>query len=180
MTEPIDELGPVDYLVVEFPGSQFNGEIMPELLALVRHGVVRILDLAVIRKNDDGSYDAFEFEDLQEGPLAELREIERDLAQLLSDDDVAATADALEPGSTAALLIYENLWAAPLASSVRRAGGQLVASGRIPVQQLLAAAEAELAEEITEEIEAELEAEALVAEVAATIEADEEADAGKS
>ena len=96
MTEPIDELGPVDYLVVEFPGSQFNGEIMPELLALVRHGVVRILDLAVIRKNDDGSYDAFEFEDLQEGPLAELREIERDLAQLLSDDDVAATADALK------------------------------------------------------------------------------------
>ena len=180
MTEPIDELGPVDYLVVEFPGSQFNGEIMPELLALVRHGVVRILDLAVIRKNDDGSYDAFEFEDLQEGPLAELREIERDLAQLLSDDDVAATADAIEPGSTAALLIYENLWAAPLASSVRRSGGQLVASGRIPVQQLLAAAEAELAQEMTEEIEAELEAEALVAEVAATIEADEEADAGKS
>ena len=99
---------------------------------------------------------------------------------MLSDDDVAATADALEPGSTAALLIYENLWAAPLASSVRRSGGQLVASGRIPVQQLLAAAEAELAQEITEEIEAELEAEALVAEVAATIEADEEADAGKS
>ena len=99
MTEPIDELGPVDYLVVEFPGSQFNGEILPELLALVRHGVVRILDLAVIRKNEDGSYEAFEFEDLQDGPLAELREVERDLAQLLSDDDVAATADALEPGS---------------------------------------------------------------------------------
>ncbi|WP_395728149.1 DUF6325 family protein [Nakamurella sp.] len=176
MTEPIDELGPVDYLVVEFPGSQFNGEILPELLALVRHGVVRILDLAVIRKNEDGSYEAFEFEDLQEGPLAELREIERDLAELLSDDDVAATAEALEPGSTAALLIYENLWAAPLASAVRRSGGQLIASGRVPVQQLLAAAEAELAQEI----ETELEAQALVAEVAAQIEADEEADAGTS
>lgn len=180
MTEPIDELGPVDYLVVEFPGSQFNGEILPELLALVRHGVVRVLDLAVIRKNDDGSYEAFEFEDLQEGPLAELREIERDLAELLSDDDVAATAAALEPGSTAALLIYENLWAAPLASAARRSGGQLVASGRIPVQQLLAAAEAELAQELTEEIETELEAQALVEQVAAQIKADEDADAGQA
>lgn len=180
MTEPIDELGPVDYLVVEFPGSQFNGEILPELPALVRHGVVRVLDLAVIRKNDDGSYEAFEFEDLQEGPLAELREIERDLAELLSDEDVAATAAELEPGSTAALLIYENLWAAPLASAVRRSGGQLVASGRIPVQQLLAAAEAELAEELTEEIETELEAQALVDQVAAEIKADEDADAGTS
>ena len=84
MTESIDELGPVDYLVVEFPGSKFNGEIMPELLALVRRGVVRMLDLAVISKNEDGSFEAFEFEDLQDGPLAELREVERDLAQLLS------------------------------------------------------------------------------------------------
>jgi hypothetical protein len=148
MTESIDELGPVDYLVVEFPGSKFNGEILPELLTLVRQGVVRVLDLAVIRKNEDGSFEAFEFADLLEGPLAELREIERDLAELLSDDDVAATADALEPGSTAALLVYENLWAAPLASAVRRAGGLLVAGGRIPVQQMLAALEDEIAEEL--------------------------------
>jgi len=160
MTESIDELGPVDYLVVEFPGSRFNGEILPELLGLVRRGVVRILDLAVIRKNEDGSFDAFEFDDVLEGELAGLREIERDLAELLSDDDVAATAEALEPGSTAALLVYENLWAAPLASAVRRAGGQLVASGRIPVQQLLAALEEELAEEIAEEVVEELAAEA--------------------
>ena len=144
----IDELGPVDWIVVEFPGSKFNGEILPELLTLVRQGVVRVLDLAVIRKNEDGSLEAFEFADLLEGPLAELREIERDLAELLSDDDVAATADALEPGSTAALLVYENLWAAPLASAVRRAGGLLVAGGRIPVQQMLAALEDEIAEEL--------------------------------
>ena len=175
MTEPIDELGPVDYLVVEFPGSQFNGEILPELLALVRHGVVRILDLAVIRKNEDGSYDAFEFEDLQEGPLAELREIERDLAELLSDDDIAATAEALEPGSTAALLVYENLWVAPLASAVRRAGGLMVASGRIPVQQLLGALEAELADEIDEALEEA--ADELAAEEAADEAADEAAEA---
>ena len=102
--------------MVEFPGSHFNGEIMPELVALVEHGVVRMLDLVVIKKNEDGSFEAFEFDDLQDGPLAELREVERDLAELLCDDDVAAIADALEPGSTAGLLVYENLWAAPLAS----------------------------------------------------------------
>lgn len=150
MSEPIDELGPVDYLVVEFPGSQFHGEILPELLALVRHGVVRVLDLALIRKDEDGSYEAYEFEDLLDGPLAELREVERDLAELLSDKDVAATADALEPGSTAALLVYENLWAAPLASAVRRAGGLMVASGRIPVQQLLGVLEEEFEETAAE------------------------------
>lgn len=150
MTEPIDELGPVDYLVVEFPGSKFNGEILPELLTLVRQGVVRVLDLAVIRKNEDGSFEAFEFADLLEGPLAELREIERDLAELLSDDDVAATADALEPGSTAALLVYENLWAAPFASAVRRAGGVLVSDGRIPIQSLIAALAADVESESAE------------------------------
>lgn len=141
MTEAIDELGPVDYLVVEFPGSNFNGEIMPELVDLVNRGVVRVLDLVLIKKQEDGSYEAFEFADIEEGVLGELRELERELADLLSEDDVAAVADALEPGSTAGLLIYENLWAAPFASAVRRSGGQLVASGRIPVQSLLAAIE---------------------------------------
>src|SRR6478672_7515225 len=147
MTEAIDELGPVDYLVVEFPGSNFNGEIMPELIDLVNRGVVRVLDLVLIKKQEDGSYEAFEFADIEEGVLGELRELERELADLLSEDDVAAVADALEPGSTAGLLIYENLWAAPFASAVRRAGGQLVASGRIPTQQLLAVLEDELVDE---------------------------------
>jgi hypothetical protein len=141
MTEAIDELGPVDYLVVEFPGSNFNGEIMPELVDLVSRGLVRVLDLVLIKKEDDGSFEAFEFADIEEGLLGGLREMERELADLLSEDDVAAVADALEPGSTAGLLIYENLWAAPFASAVRRSGGQLVASGRIPVQALLAAIE---------------------------------------
>jgi hypothetical protein len=141
MTEAIDELGPVDYLVVEFPGSNFNGEIMPELVDLVSRGLVRVLDLVLIKKEEDGSFEAFEFADIEEGLLGGLREMERELADLLSEDDVAAVADALEPGSTAGLLIYENLWAAPFASAVRRSGGQLVASGRIPVQALLAAIE---------------------------------------
>ncbi len=143
----IDELGPIDYLVVEFPGSNFTGEIMPEMIDLVQRGVVRVLELVVIKKDEDGSYEALEFDDFSDGALGELREAERNLANLLSEDDVAAVVDALEPGSTAGLLIYENLWAAPFASAVRRAGGQLVASGRIPTQQLLAVLEDELAAE---------------------------------
>ena len=138
MTESIDELGPVDYLVVEFPGSNFTGEIMPELVDLVRRGIVRVLDLVLIKKDDDGSSEAFEFADIEDGALGELRELERELADLLSEDDVAAVAETLEPGSTAGLLVYENLWAAPFASAVRRSGGQLISNGRIPVQSLLA------------------------------------------
>jgi hypothetical protein len=147
MTEAIDELGPVDYLVVEFPGSEFKGEILPELADLVQRGIVRVLDLVVIKKDADGSYEAFEFGDPDTGPLGEVRELERELADLLSEDDVTAVAEALEPGSAAALLVYENLWAAPFASAVRRAGGQLVANGRIPVQALLGAIEEEIEQE---------------------------------
>ena len=139
MTESIDDLGPVDYLVVEFPGSRFKGEILPELGDLVQRGIVRVLDLVLITKDDAGGFEAFEFGDAEFGDLGELREMERELADLLSEDDVTAVAEALDPGSTAALLVYENLWAAPFASAVRRAGGQLVANGRIPVQAILGA-----------------------------------------
>jgi hypothetical protein len=152
MTESVDELGPVDYLVVEFPGSNFNGEIMPELVSLVEKGIVRVLDLVLIKKDDDGSFEAFEFADIESGLLGGLRELERELADLLSEEDVAEVAEALEPGSTAGLLVYENLWAAPFASAVRRSGGQLVANGRIPVQALLAVLEAEAEAEIEEEL----------------------------
>ncbi len=143
MTEPIDELGPVDYLVVEFPGSKFNGEIAPALLDLVEKGIVRVLDLVLIHKEEDGSFDAFELADADPGELGELLQLESELAELLSADDVANVAEALEPGSTAGLLIYENLWAAPFASAVRRSGGQLVANGRIPIQSLLATLESD-------------------------------------
>jgi hypothetical protein len=147
MTEAIDELGPVDYLVVEFPGNEFKGEILPELADLVQRGIVRVLDLVVIKKEEDGSFEAFEFGDPDAGPLGEVRELETELADLLSEDDVTAVAQTLEPGSVAGLLVYENLWAAPFASAVRRAGGQLVANGRIPVQALLGALEQEIDEE---------------------------------
>jgi hypothetical protein len=140
--ESLDELGPVDWIVVEFPGSRFRGEIAPILDDLTERGTIRVLDLLLIRKAEDGALDFFELSDLDEDEMGSLRAYETELATLLSEDDVIAAAAAVEPGSTAALLVWENRWAAPFGSAVRRAGGQLVANGRIPVQALLAAAEA--------------------------------------
>lgn len=143
VAEPLDELGPVDWIVVEFPGSRFKGEIAPALADLVDRGIVRVLDLLLIRKGDDGSLDYYELSDLDESEIGSLRAYETALADLLSVEDVEAVAAAVEPGSTAALLVWENTWAAPFGSAVRHAGGQLVASGRIPVQAILAAIEAD-------------------------------------
>ncbi|QQZ14613.1 MULTISPECIES: DUF6325 family protein [Rhodococcus] len=143
MTEEIDELGPVDWIVVEFPGSKFNGEIAPALGDLVERGIVRVLDLLLLKKDMDGSLEAYELSDLDDSEIGELRSYETELAMLLSEDDVDAVAAAIDPGSTAAVLVWENTWAAPFASATRRAGGQLVASGRIPVQALLAAIESD-------------------------------------
>ncbi len=139
----IDELGPVDYLVVEFPGSKFNGDIAPTLVDLVDRGTIRVLDLIMITKDADGSFDALELDDVEDGALGELHRLETEIAEILSADDIANVAAALEPGSTAGVLVYENLWAAPFASAVRHCGGQLVASGRIPVQALIASFEAD-------------------------------------
>ena len=146
MTETIDELGPVDWIVVEFPGSTFNGSIAPELTSLVDRGLVKILDLLILKKDADGVLEIAELSDLDDSELGELRAFETELATLLSEDDVISAAEAIEAGSTAALLVWENLWAAPFGASVRHAGGQLVASGRIPVQALLAAIEADATE----------------------------------
>jgi hypothetical protein len=146
-TTDVDELGPVDWIVVEFPGSKFNGEIAPELDALVKGGLIRVLDLLVLKKDADGSLEAFELSDLDDGEIGGLRSHEAELAMLLSEDDVTALAAAIEPGSSAAVLVWENTWAAPFGSAVRRAGGQLVASGRIPIQALLAAIESDDEEE---------------------------------
>jgi len=141
--EPVDELGPVDWLVVEFPGSRFKGEIAPALDELVEAGTIRVLDLVLIKKAEDGSIDLFEINDLDETELGGIVAYETELAMLLGAEDVEAVAAAVEPGSSAALLVWENTWAAPFASAVRRAGGQLVANGRIPVQAILAAIEAD-------------------------------------
>jgi hypothetical protein len=141
--DELDELGPVDYVVIEFPGSKFNGEIAPTLVDLVDRGIIRVLDLIMITKEPDGSFDAIELNDFEEGALGELHRLETEIAELLSADDIANVAEALEPGSTAGVLVYENRWAAPFASAVRHCGGQLVANGRIPVQALIAAFEAD-------------------------------------
>ena len=143
MTNEVDELGPVDWIVVEFPGSKFNGEIAPALVDLVERGIIRVLDLVLLRKDADGSIEGFELSDLDDSEIGQLRSYEAELALLLSEDDVEAIAQAVDPGTFAAVLVFENTWAAPFASAVRRSGGLLVASGRIPVQALLAAIEAD-------------------------------------
>ena len=141
----VDELGPVDYVVVEFPADQanFSGEMARELSALIERGTVRVLDLILLKKELDGSVEGFESHDFGDVDLGELRELETDLALLLAEEDVESIGAALEPGSVAAVLVWENLWAAPFGSAVRRSGGQLVASGRIPIQALAAAIEAD-------------------------------------
>jgi hypothetical protein len=139
----IDEMGPVDYLVVEFPKghANFNGEMAEALADLAAAGTIRILDLMVLRKDDDGSIDAFEIEDFDE--LEPLRQIEAELAELLAAKDVAHLAEAMENGTTAGVVVWENTWATPFAATARRAGGQLVATGRIPIQAIAAALEAD-------------------------------------
>ena len=143
MSETIDELGPVDYIVVEFPGNKFDGDIAPALGDLVDRDLVRVLDLVFVTKEADGRIEGFELEDIDEGVAGEIEKLEIDIAHVLSEDDVVSLAAALEPESSAALLVWENRWAAPFASAVRHAGGQLVASGRIPVQALIGALEDE-------------------------------------
>jgi hypothetical protein len=141
----VDELGPVDYVVVEFPADRanFSGEMAAELSALVAGGVVRVLDLILLKKELDGSVEGFESHDFGDVDLGGLRELETDLALLLAEEDVESIGAAMEPGSVAAVLVWENAWAAPFGSAVRRSGGQLVASGRIPIQALAAAIEAD-------------------------------------
>ena len=139
MSNTIDELGPVDYVVLEFPGNKFNGKIAPALGDLVDRDIVKVLDLVFVTKDADGTIDGLELDDLDERLAGEFEKLEIEIAHVLSEQDVVSLASALEPGSSAALLVWENKWAAPFASAVRHSGGQLVASGRIPIQALIAA-----------------------------------------
>lgn len=144
----VDELGPVDYLVVEFPADKanFSGEMAAELRRLVERGQVRVLDLLFLKKDLDGSVEGFESHEFDAGEVGELRALEGELALLLAAEDVESIGAALEPGSIAAVLVWENVWAAPFGSAVRHSGGQLVAGGRIPIQAIAAAVEAHEAE----------------------------------
>ena len=142
--EVMDELGPIDYVVIEFPAGKadFSGAMAEKLKALVEAGIVRVLDLLIITKDDDGVVDAFELHEFDNEDADALRELGGEFTELLSEEDVGHIAAALEPGTVAAALVWENSWAAPFAASIRKSGGQLVASGRIPTQAILAAVEA--------------------------------------
>ena len=142
MAEDLDQTGPIDYLVVEFPGNRMNGKAFPLLVDLVDRGLIRILDLVFVRKELDGSVAGLELSDLNGDGALDLSVFEGASSGLLGEDDIAEAGEAVQPGSSAGILIYENVWAAPFAAAVRESGGQLVASGRIPIQAVLAALDA--------------------------------------
>jgi hypothetical protein len=138
----LEEMGPIDYMVLEWDGDQpVTGEVMPLLLDLVDRGMIRILDLAFLSKGEDGSVAALDFPELAE-TAGGLADFEGASSGLLGQEDLEEAATALEPGTVAGVLVWENRWAAPIAVALRRSGGQLVASGRIPVQAILASLDA--------------------------------------
>ncbi|MEV6020625.1 MULTISPECIES: DUF6325 family protein [unclassified Streptomyces] len=134
-------MGPIDYIVVEFPGNRMTGEGLPILVDLVDRGVIRILDLLFVRKDEDGSVVGMEIADFDGDGTLDLSVFEGVSSGLLGEDDIAEAGKALEPGNAAGILVYENVWAAPFATALRRGGAQMVASGRIPVPAVLAALE---------------------------------------
>jgi hypothetical protein len=136
-----NEIGPIDYLLVEWPGRQPNGEVAPVLVDLVERGLIRILDLVFVSKDEGGDVTVLELADLGE-EVTELAVFEGASSGLLGDEDVEQAGGVLEPGTSAALLVFENAWAAPFVGAVRRSGGELVASGRIPATDILAALDA--------------------------------------
>jgi hypothetical protein len=142
----LDELGPVDFVIIEFPAGQanFTGEMAEALVALVEAGTIRIIDILILVKDENGEIDAMELSDLDN--LGPLQRFEAELAEMIAEEDVVNLAAAMDPGSTAGVLVYENTWAAPFASAARRSGGQLIANGRIPIQAIIAAVEADEAE----------------------------------
>jgi hypothetical protein len=138
----LEEMGPVDYLIIEFPDGQPKGKAAPLLVDLVERGLIRILDLTFIVKGEDGSVGAVEIADFDGDGKLDYAIFEGASSGLLSEEDREEAGNALEPGAAAAVLVFENRWAAPFAKAVRESGGQLVAFGRIPVQALLASLEA--------------------------------------
>lgn len=153
MTDDSDSVAPIDFVIIEFPPGQqnFSGEVIDELLALVDAGTIRLVDAIVLVKDDDGSVEAVELSEL-EGPSA-LATLAEQLADFLAEADIATLAEAMEPGSVAGAIVYENVWAAPFAAAARRAGGRLIADGRIHSQDIADALEAEAELEAAEDQE---------------------------
>ena len=139
----LDQLGPVDYMVVGFPAEKadFSGAMADELKKLMAGGTVRVLDLALVTKDVNGTVEVAELREQDESEVGELRSLEAEVSLLLAAEDIERVGADLEPGSTAAVLVWENTWAGPLASAIRRSGGELISTGRIPIQALIAAVE---------------------------------------
>jgi hypothetical protein len=137
----LEEMGPIDYVLIEWPDDPPNGEVAPHVFDLVNRGIIRVLDFAIFAKSEDGDVAAIDFGELPANAQA-LEEFRGASSGLLDDDDLAEAAAAIENGALAALIVYENTWAGPFATAVRRSGGQLVAGGRIPVQAFIAALDA--------------------------------------
>jgi len=135
----IEEMGPVDYIVLEWPGRQPQGDVAPLIVDLADRGIIRVLDVAFMVKNEDGSVESIELGELEDGGFGEF---EGASSGLIGQDDLEEAAAALDPGTSAAVLLWENRWAAPVAIALRRSGGQLVASGRLPIQSIVASLEA--------------------------------------
>ncbi len=152
MSEEDLEIGPIDYLVVEYPESGPTGEALPHLLDVVRRGIIRVLDMAIIVKGEDSNYVQMELADVTPLVAAELGLLDGATTGLLDDDDLAEAASVLLPGRIGAVLVYENTWAAPFATALRRAGGEAVAGGRVPVQDILDTLDAIEELEATEEV----------------------------
>jgi hypothetical protein len=141
--EAHDELGPIDITVIAYPAdAPMTGEAAPLLLDLVERGIIRVLDVLFVMENEDGTFSGFEARDLEADRVGDFTVFEGASSGLLTEDDVAAAAEAIEPGSAAVMIVYENLWAAPFIAAVRRNGGYLVANQRIPVEDLMNALEA--------------------------------------
>lgn len=141
MSTELEEMGPVDYVVVEFPGSRMTGEGLPLLVDLVDRGIIRIIDLLFVKKELDGTLTALELTGATGEDIADLAVFEGAASGLLGEDDLREAASVIEPGNSAGVLVYENAWAAPFAAALRRGGAQMVASGRIPLQDLMDALE---------------------------------------
>jgi len=139
----VDQLGPVDYMVVGFPADKadFSGAMADELKKLMDSGTIRVLDLMIVTKGEDGTVAVAELRDREDSEVGELRSLEAEMSMLLAAEDVERVGADLDPGSTAAVLVWENTWAGPFASAIRRSGGDLITAGRIPTQALIAAAE---------------------------------------
>ena len=141
MAEELDQMGPIDYLVIEWPDKQPTGDAAPLLIDLVDRGLIKVIDLAFMAKDEDGTVGALDISNLAE-QSDELKALLGASSNLLSQEDLDEAANALDPGTAAAILVYENSWAAPFAIALRKSGAQLVANGRIPVQQVVAALDA--------------------------------------